>query len=196
MAFNEGLGKEIPKGWEVKPLDQIANFLNGLALQKFPPEGDVFLPVIKIKELRQGITEQSDKASPNIDKKYVVNDGDVLFSWSGTLMVVIWGEGKGALNQHLFKVTSDDFEKWFYLDFVTLQLQPNKTFYNFTWCYPTFRIFRYKIPIYLNLYMPAYHNLIYGLFHIEYLCQCLFPLCGWIELPHSIIAARTWATLA
>ena len=105
---------EIPKGWGVKPLDQIANFLNGLALQKFPPEGDDFLPVIKIKELRQGITEQSDKASPNIDKKYIINDGDVLFSWSGTLMVVIWGEGKGALNQHLFKVTSDNFEKWFY----------------------------------------------------------------------------------
>jgi type I restriction enzyme S subunit len=114
MVFYEELGKEIPKGWEAKPLDRIANFLNGLALQKFPPEGDDFLPVIKIKEIRQGITEQSDKASPNIDKKYVINDGDVLFSWSGTLMVVIWGEGKGALNQHLFKVTSDDFEKWFY----------------------------------------------------------------------------------
>ncbi len=114
VVFNEELEKEIPKGWEAKPLDQIANFLNGLALQKFPPEGDVFLPVIKIKELRQGITEQSDKASPNIDKKYIINDGDVLFSWSGTLMVVIWGEGKGALNQHLFKVTSDNFEKWFY----------------------------------------------------------------------------------
>jgi type I restriction enzyme S subunit len=114
MVFNDELGKEIPKGWEVKPLDQIANFLNGLALQKFPPEGDDFLPVIKIKELRQGITVQSDKASPDIDKKYIINEGDVLFSWSGTLMVVIWGEGKGALNQHLFKVTSDDFEKWFY----------------------------------------------------------------------------------
>jgi type I restriction enzyme S subunit len=114
---------EIPKGCEVKPLDQIANFLNGLALQKFPPEGDDFLPVIKIKELRQGITEQSDKASPNIDKKYVINDGDVLFSWSGTLMVVIWGEGKGALNQHLFKVTSDDFEKWFYYYWIKTHLR-------------------------------------------------------------------------
>jgi type I restriction enzyme S subunit len=35
MVFNEELGKEIPKGWAVKPLGQIANFLNGLALQKF-----------------------------------------------------------------------------------------------------------------------------------------------------------------
>jgi uncharacterized membrane protein len=66
----------------------------------------------------------------------------------------------------------------------------------FSYIDPTFRIFQYKLPIYLNLYMAAYHNLIYVLFHIEYLCQRLYPLCERIELPHSIIAARTWATLA
>ena len=114
MVFYEELGKEIPKGWEVKSLDKIADYLNGLALQKYPPKGEVYLPVIKIKELRQGITTQSDKANSNIDKNYIINNGDILFSWSGSLMVVIWGGGKGALNQHLFKVTSENFEKWFY----------------------------------------------------------------------------------
>jgi len=109
------LGKEIPKGWEVKPLDKIAHFLNGLALQKYPPENEEdYLPVIKIRELRQGITESSDKASPNISKDYIVQDGDVLFSWSGSLEVKIWCGGKGALNQHLFKVTSNEYPKWFY----------------------------------------------------------------------------------
>ncbi|MBI5327853.1 MAG: restriction endonuclease subunit S [Deltaproteobacteria bacterium] len=107
------LGK-IPKGWRVKNLDEIANYLNGLALQKFPPEDDEFLPVIKIAQLRKDSTEGSDKASAKIDPAYVVKDGDVLFSWSGSLEVVIWCGGCGALNQHLFKVTSNLYPRWFY----------------------------------------------------------------------------------
>lgn len=105
---------EIPMGWEVKPLDQIAEYLNGLAMQKYPPIGNEYLPVIKIRELKQGITANSDKASTKLDPKYIVDDGDVLFSWSGSLEVDIWCHGKGALNQHLFKVSSDNFPKWFY----------------------------------------------------------------------------------
>ncbi|AOV18484.1 restriction endonuclease subunit S [Acidihalobacter aeolianus] len=105
---------EIPVGWEVKSLDQIADYLNGLALQNFPPEGDEYLPVIKIREMKQGITANSDKASTKLDPKYIIDDGDVLFSWSGSLEVDIWCHGKGALNQHLFKVSSDVYPKWFY----------------------------------------------------------------------------------
>ncbi|MBE2269346.1 MAG: restriction endonuclease subunit S [Anaerolinea sp.] len=106
----------IPAGWRVVPLDQIADFRNGLALQKFPPEGDEYLPVIKIRELRQGYSdENSDKASPNIKETYILHDGDVVFSWSGSLMIDVWCGGKGALNQHLFKVTSVQYPKWFYL---------------------------------------------------------------------------------
>ncbi len=110
IKFVDGL----PEGWQEKPLDQIADFLNGLALQKFPPKGKDYLPVIKIRELNQGITDSSDKASTEIDSSYIVNDGDVLFSWSGSLEVVLWGHGRGALNQHLFKVTSQEYPKWFY----------------------------------------------------------------------------------
>ncbi len=114
---------EIPKGWRVKPIDEVAEFLNGLALQKFPAESkDEFLPVVKIRELKQGITESSDRASKNIPSMYVVNDGDVLFSWSGSLEVVIWSYGKGALNQHLFKVTSKEYPKWFYYYWVLQHL--------------------------------------------------------------------------
>ena len=113
---------EIPEGWGVKPLDAVAEFLNGLALQKFPPKGDEYLPVIKIRELNQGITESTDKAAIDIDKAYIVEDGDVLFSWSGSLQVCIWCEGRGALNQHLFKVTSPDYPKWFYYQWVKFHL--------------------------------------------------------------------------
>ncbi|MGH8605825.1 MAG: restriction endonuclease subunit S, partial [Gammaproteobacteria bacterium] len=54
---------EIPAGWRVESLDGIAHFLNGLALQKYPPETDEYLPAIKIAELRKGVTESSGKAS-------------------------------------------------------------------------------------------------------------------------------------
>jgi type I restriction enzyme S subunit len=106
---------EIPKGWEVKSLDEIAEYLNGIALQKFRPinETDPFLPVIKIRELRQGYADGEEKASIEIDKKYIILDGDILFSWSGSLLVDFWTGGKGALNQHLFKVTSQTYPKWF-----------------------------------------------------------------------------------
>lgn len=106
---------EIPEGWEMRSLDSIANYLNGLALQKFPPESDNdFLPVIKIAQLRAGNTKGADKASAQIKPEYVVVDGDVLFSWSGSLEVEVWNGGRGALNQHLFKVTSNEVPKWFY----------------------------------------------------------------------------------
>jgi len=105
----------IPKGWEVKGLDEIAEFLNGLAMQKFrPEENEKAYPVLKIKELRQGRTdESSDLCSSNIDEKYIVRDGDIIFSWSGSLLVDIWCGGNCGLNQHLFKVTSDKFDGWF-----------------------------------------------------------------------------------
>lgn len=104
----------IPTGWKVRPLDQIARFLNGLALQKYPAVGDSALPVIKIAQLRSGNTEGADRASAELDDEYVVRDGDVLFSWSGSLECKLWSGGPGALNQHLFKVTSDVYPKWFY----------------------------------------------------------------------------------
>jgi type I restriction enzyme, S subunit len=117
----EAIASAIFKSWFVhggmcgsSSLDKIANFLNGLALQKFPPTGEDDLPAIKIAELRRGETKESDLASGHIPPEYVVNDGDVLFSWSGSLEVVIWCGGKGALNQHLFKVTSQVYPKWFY----------------------------------------------------------------------------------
>ncbi len=108
-----------PVGWTRKPLDEIADFLNGLALQKFPAlDLDDSLPVIKISELRGGITSKSNRASRDIPCKYIVRDGDFLFSWSGSLLAKFWTEGDGALNQHLFKVTSEGFPSWFFSQWV------------------------------------------------------------------------------
>ena len=106
----------IPNGWKNGNLLDIANYLNGLAMQKFRPQGDeVGLPVLKIKELRQGSCDNgSELCSPNIKSEYIIRDGDVVFSWSGSLLVDIWCGGTCGLNQHLFKVTSDAYDKWFY----------------------------------------------------------------------------------
>ncbi|MBU1008571.1 MAG: restriction endonuclease subunit S [Bacteroidetes bacterium] len=117
--FDGELKDGFPKGWEKEPMDENIEFLNGLALQKFPPLNEVdFLPVIKIRELKQGFTNASDKASTVLPEKYVIYDGDILFSWSGSLEVILWCEGKGALNQHLFKVSSSVYPKWFYFFWV------------------------------------------------------------------------------
>lgn len=103
-----------PEGWSERSLDEIADFLNGLALQKFPAtDRDDSLPVIKIAELRNGVSAKSDRASREVPDKYIIKDGDFLFSWSGSLLAKFWTEGEGALNQHLFKVTSEHYPMWF-----------------------------------------------------------------------------------
>lgn len=115
-AMEESELGEIPEGWKASPLDQVANYMNGLALQKFPAEDSSdYLPVIKIAQLKTGNTTGSGRASTNIRPEYVIKNGDVLFSWSGSLEVDVWTAGAGALNQHLFKVTSSTTPKWFYL---------------------------------------------------------------------------------
>jgi type I restriction enzyme S subunit len=103
----------VPEGWEVKAIAKVATFLNGLALQKYPPRDDGSdLRVIKIAQLRRGSTDGADLANGDVPEQYVVNDRDLLFSWSGTLEAEFWFGGKGALNQHLFKVTSSHFPSW------------------------------------------------------------------------------------
>lgn len=106
----------IPDGWKVGSLLDIADYLNGLAMQKFRPSDDeIGLPVLKIKELRQGSCDSSSElCSPSIKPAYIIHDGDVIFSWSGSLLVDFWCGGTCGLNQHLFKVTSQKYDKWFY----------------------------------------------------------------------------------
>ncbi|MDY2844477.1 MAG: restriction endonuclease subunit S [Treponema sp.] len=105
MVYNTELKREIPEGWKVGNLYEIADYINGLACQNFrPKEDEESLPVIKIREMHEGITKDTEQVSINIPEKYKINNGDILFSWSATLEVMIWNGGKGGLNQHIFKV--------------------------------------------------------------------------------------------
>ena len=101
--------------WKEVPLSSIATFLNGLACQKYPSKDLINrLPVLKIKELSSGITKDSDWATTDIEEEYIVHPGDVIFAWSASLMVKIWDGEECVLNQHLFKVSSTQYPKWFY----------------------------------------------------------------------------------
>ncbi len=114
MVWSDELKREIPAGWEVKTLLDIATYTNGLACQKFRPVNDDYLRVIKIREMKDGFSESSEFVRSDIPEKVIVENGDILFSWSASLEVIIWAKGRGALNQHIFKVTSNKYPKSFY----------------------------------------------------------------------------------
>ena len=115
----------IPDGWRKSSLLGIADYLNGLAMQKYRPlDMEQGLPVLKIRELRQGACDtNSELCSPSIKPEYIVHDGDVIFSWSGSLLVDFWCGGTCGLNQHLFKVTSSVYDKWFFYSWTNYHLQ-------------------------------------------------------------------------
>lgn len=112
----EPFGGKMPDDWKIGNLLDIATYLNGLAMQKFRPKNnEKSLPVLKIKELRQGFCDSSsERCTASVKQDYIIKDGDIIFSWSGSLLVDLWCGGDCGLNQHLFKVSSSNYNKWFY----------------------------------------------------------------------------------
>lgn len=95
---------KFPEDWNTAPLSEIADFVNGFA---FKPEhqNPTGLPIVKIPELRDGINEKTPRnLGTNIPIKNHITTGDIIFSWSATLLVNEWADGPALLNQHLFKV--------------------------------------------------------------------------------------------
>ena len=95
----------VPEGWKKLSMNDIADYLNGYA---FKPSDwrDKGKPIIKIKEMNEGITSSTPRNDGStIPDKYIIKAGDILFSWSATLTAMIWDSEDGLLNQHLFKVT-------------------------------------------------------------------------------------------
>ena len=115
MYFEQSLNK-VDETWDTVSLLDVADYKNGLAMQKFRPSaGDKGLPVLKIRELGQGSCgNDAERCRSDIDESVIVHDGDLIFSWSGTLLLKFWAGGDAGLNQHLFKVTSGVYPNWFY----------------------------------------------------------------------------------
>lgn len=98
-----------PSDWKTGNLYDIANFINGLACQKYRPnENESSLPVIKIREMHEGISVDSERVKADLPQNNIVNIGDILFSWSASLEVQRWAGTTGGLNQHIFKVIPND----------------------------------------------------------------------------------------
>lgn len=115
MVWDEKLKREIPEGWEVKNLFHIAKFTNGIACQNYRSTDGNKLPVIKIKEMHDGFGTDTEYATIGIPEEVKVFNKDILFSWSASLEVMLWSLGEGALNQHIFKVASNNgYPKSFY----------------------------------------------------------------------------------
>jgi len=105
--------EHLPQGWRMGVLTDIANYFNGAACQKFATDSLANIPVLKIKELGQGFTDNnSDVVSIEIPKAYIINNNDIIFSWSATLMIDYWQGGVAVLNQHLFKVSPINVPQW------------------------------------------------------------------------------------
>ena len=79
-----------------------------------PYAGRVYDPCCGSSGIRSGVTAKTGRASNQVPGQFVVEDGDVLFSWSGSLIAVLWSGGRGALNQHLFRVTSQSHPRRMY----------------------------------------------------------------------------------
>ncbi|HHY0617952.1 TPA: restriction endonuclease subunit S [Vibrio parahaemolyticus] len=99
----------IPEGWVETPLYDIAEYINGAAYKKFEPNNEgIGLPIVKIAELKAGITQKTGFSTVDMPAKYRLEDNDILFSWSGnpdtSIDTFVWALGEAWLNQHIFKV--------------------------------------------------------------------------------------------
>lgn len=110
--FPDRLDDDIPSGWTVEPVLNQANWVNGAAYKKMHfVERSEGLPVIKIAELKAGITSTTGFTNTDLGARYRIDDGELLFSWSGnpdtSIDTFIWTGGRAWLNQHIFAVRSN-----------------------------------------------------------------------------------------
>lgn len=101
--------KGLPVGWSEVPLLDQAHWINGAAYKNMHfVSKDMGLPVIKIAELKAGVSDQTKFTNTDLGQKYRINDGELLFSWSGnpdtSIDAFIWTGGEAWLNQHIFAV--------------------------------------------------------------------------------------------
>ncbi|MBF0203793.1 MAG: restriction endonuclease subunit S [Desulfamplus sp.] len=107
--------------WQHKKLSELAEYINGYAFKPddWSKEG---LPIVRIEQLKnpESIT---DYYSGEMPEKNIIDNGDLIFSWSASLFLKIWKHGKAALNQHLFKVIeAQEVDRIFLKQFIEFYL--------------------------------------------------------------------------
>lgn len=105
-----------PPCGESRPLYGFADYINGAAFKQVDYSASG-LPIIKIAELKNGITDSTQFFAGDKGEKYLIHDKDILFSWSGnpdtSIDIFIWASGDAILNQHTFNVKSKEGFRWF-----------------------------------------------------------------------------------
>lgn len=120
-SFEESELGLVPKGWLTRPIYDMATYINGAAYKAFEPNAERRgLPIIKIAELKAGITTQTAFSDVVMPAKYLIETGDILFSWSGnpdtSIDTFVWQHAPALLNQHIFRVLPhESFERSFVL---------------------------------------------------------------------------------
>jgi type I restriction enzyme S subunit len=127
--FVDATQSALPKGWTERALYDCADYINGAAFRNEHFSADrQGLPVIKIGELKDGITAQTKFCEIEREPKYRINSGDILFSWSGSpdtsIDIFIWTEGEGWLNQHIFKIQFKRPVEKFFVYYLLRHLKP------------------------------------------------------------------------
>jgi type I restriction enzyme S subunit len=110
------------------PLFDLAEWENGLAFKDID-FGPVGWPVVKIAEVKNGITAETKRTTGTYDLRVRLGDGDLLFCWSGqpesSIGTYRWFRGEAWLNQHIFKVTPKSLVTFDFLHCLLRYLQPN-----------------------------------------------------------------------
>ena len=99
----------VPRGWGDSPVYELATYINGAAYKAFAPNADRRgHPIVKIAELKAGVTPQTAYSDVDMPSKYLIETGDILFSWSGnpdtSIDTFVWVHEPAWLNQHIFRV--------------------------------------------------------------------------------------------
>ena len=125
----EPFGFVQPSDWKSISVYDLAEYINGAAFKKHE-YSDTGLPIIKIAELKNGITESTQHCCVKKDPKYYIKDRDILFSWSGnpetSIDTFVWNMGDAILNQHTFRVVSK-YEAPAFTFFLLKYLKPQFT---------------------------------------------------------------------
>lgn len=108
-AFEESEQGPVPRGWLRSAVYDVATYINGAAYKAFEPnEARRGRPIIKIAELKSGVTPQTAYSDVAMPEKYLIQTGDILFSWSGnpdtSIDTFVWIHEPAWLNQHIFRV--------------------------------------------------------------------------------------------
>ncbi|NDW11162.1 restriction endonuclease subunit S [Dysgonomonas sp. 520] len=127
--FPDEMKDDIPKGWKLLPLYETAEYINGGAFKASDfSKGKEGLPIIKIAELKSGISDQTEFTIKEFPDKYHIHNDDMLYSWSGSpetsLEVFKWFGGDGLLNQHIFKINTQSIEQKVFVYYLLKHLKP------------------------------------------------------------------------